>query len=45
MDALAGFTAETVQPSASQEAAHTSYSNYTRAGLTPAYVRPNYNLA
>jgi hypothetical protein len=42
---LAGFTAETGQPSAGQEAAHTSYSNYTRAGFTPAYVRPNYKLA
>ncbi len=39
---LVGFTAETGQPSAGQEAAHTSYSNYTRAGFTPAYVRPNY---
>ena len=42
---LAGLTAETGQPSAGQEAAHTSYSNYTRAGFTPAYVRPNYKLA
>ena len=39
---LVGFTAETGQPSAGQEAAHSSYSNYTRAGFTPAYVRPNY---
>ena len=42
---LVGFTAETGQPSAGQEAAHTSYSNYTRAGFTPAYVRPNYKLS
>jgi len=42
---LVGFTAETGQPAAGQEAAHTSYSNYTRAGFTPAYVRPNYKLA
>jgi hypothetical protein len=42
---LVGFTAETGQPSAGQEAAHTSYSNYIRAGFTPAYVRPNYKLA
>jgi hypothetical protein len=41
---LQGFTAETGQPSAGQEAAHTSYSNYTRAGFTPAYVRSNYKL-
>jgi hypothetical protein len=39
---LVGFTAETGQPAAGQEAAHTSYSNYRRAGFVPAYVRPNY---
>ena len=39
---LVGFMAETGQQSAGQEAAHTSYSNYTRAGFTPVYVRPNY---
>jgi hypothetical protein len=42
---LLGFTAETGQPPADQEAAHTSYSNYRRAGFTPAYVRPNYKRA
>ena len=42
---LAGLTAETGQPSAGQEAAHTSYSNYTRAGFARAYVRPNYKVA
>jgi hypothetical protein len=39
---LAGFTAETGQPPAGQESAHTSYNNYTRAGFKPAYVRLNY---
>jgi hypothetical protein len=39
---LAGFTAETGQPTTGQEAAHTSYSNYLRAGFTPAYARANY---
>ena len=42
---LAGFTAETGQPAAGQEAAHTSYSNYKRAGFTAVYVRPNYKIA
>jgi hypothetical protein len=42
---LLGFTAETGQPRAGQEATHTSYSNYKRAGFTPAYVRPNYKRA
>jgi hypothetical protein len=42
---LVGFTAETGQPSAGQKATHTSYSNYTRAGFTRAYARPNYKLA
>ncbi|HEY3038910.1 MAG TPA: hypothetical protein VGJ66_09250 [Pyrinomonadaceae bacterium] len=42
---LLGFTAETGQPAAGQEAAHTSYSNYRRAGFAPAYVRPNYKRA
>jgi GNAT superfamily N-acetyltransferase len=42
---LVGFTAETGQPPAGQEAAHTSYSNYTRAGFTPAYARANCKLA
>jgi hypothetical protein len=41
---LAGFTAETGQPPPGQEAAHTSYSNYRRAGFTPAYARLNYKL-
>ena len=40
---LLAFTAETGQPSAGQEAAHSSYSNYMRAGFTPAYVRANYS--
>ena len=39
---LVGFTAETGQPLVGQEAAHTSYSNYRRAGFTPVYARPNY---
>ena len=42
---LAGFTAETGHPPAGQEAAHTSYSNYTRAGFIRVYVRPNYKVA
>jgi hypothetical protein len=42
---LTGFTAETGQPAAGQEAAHTSYSNYWRAGFTPAYTRSNYKRA
>ena len=42
---LVGVTAETGQPHVGQEAAHTSYSNYRRAGFTPVYVRPNYKLA
>jgi hypothetical protein len=40
---LLAFTAETGQPSAGQEAAHSSYSNYMRAGFTRAYVRANYS--
>jgi hypothetical protein len=39
---LAGFIAETGQPSNGQETTHTSYSNYRRAGFVRAYVRPNY---
>ena len=39
---IIGFTAETGQPRAGEEAKHTSYSNYRRAGFTPAYARPNY---
>jgi hypothetical protein len=42
---LSGFTAETGQPAAGEEAAHTSYSNYRRAGFRPAYVRANYKQA
>jgi hypothetical protein len=42
---LVGFTAETGQPHVGQEAAHTSYSNYRRAGFTRGYVRPNYKVA
>jgi hypothetical protein len=39
---LDGFTAETGQPETGREAQHASYSNYVRAGFTPAYSRPNY---
>ena len=42
---LLGFTAETGQPLAGQEAAHTSYSNYKGADFMSAYVRPNYKRA
>ncbi|WP_395675351.1 hypothetical protein [Inquilinus sp.] len=42
---LSGLTAETGQPNPGREAEHTSYSNYRRAGFTPAYARPNYKPA
>jgi GNAT superfamily N-acetyltransferase len=42
---LTGFTAETGRPAAGEEPAHTSYSNYRRAGFTPAYARANYKRA
>jgi hypothetical protein len=42
---LLGFSAETGQPAVNEEASHTSYSNYVRAGFTPAYARPNYKLS
>jgi len=42
---VSSLTAETGQPVAGREAEHTSYSNYRRAGFTPAYLRPNYKPA
>jgi hypothetical protein len=41
---VVGFTAETAQPRAGEEAAHTSFRNYGKAGFSLAYVRPNYKV-
>jgi hypothetical protein len=37
-----GLTAETGQPAAGEEAAHTSYSNYRRSGFDRVYIRDNF---
>ncbi|MGL4962929.1 MAG: hypothetical protein ACRC67_16980 [Inquilinus sp.] len=39
-----GFTAETANPPAGEEASYSSFRNYGKAGFSLAYVRPNYKL-